>query len=221
MTYLKDYFFKKTSFILLAVIILALAPFTEIGKIAFYLLFILSIIYSVLNYKSFEIQNDSVKWVLFALVAWFAWTVLTNVINGVPELTSRSLWRRQANIISIIPMFFLFKAYPVSGKALIKLVLFSSCIVFARGVYEIYYLDISRLAGGEHPIQYASIAMLMLICLLTALFSNRSSIFIKTILFVGSMFLIAGIIMTLSRGVWLMLPVIAIMLLFLQCQKQV
>lgn len=202
-----------SSLLLLSITILSLAPFTQIGKISYYLLFILSLYFVIKNYKKISIDDKNIKYIIFALLAWFIWTVISNLLNGVPELSHRSLWRREAYIVSIIPLYFLFRYYPPNTKILIAVIVLAAYILAVKGVHEIIYLENDRFEGGAHSIQLASIATLLFIVLVSILLFLKTSTVFKIFAFVALACLLFSVIISESRGVWVAYPVIFIVVM--------
>ena len=201
---------RYSIYLFLSLSLIMIGAFTKYGKSSFYVLFFISIVFLVLNFKKIKCSDKDVKYILIALFAWFLWTVFTNLMNGIPELTHRSLWGRQAFIISIIPLFFLFKKYTPSERLIFVVICIASVVMFGMAIYQIHYLGMNRAKGGEHHIQFGSIAMLLLAYIVSIGFFGNKENRRRYLMLIPMALLFVCIILSTSRGLWLTLPVLLV-----------
>ena len=201
--------------ILVSAVMITLGASSQLGKQSFYVLLLIAIFFLVKNIKNLAIEDRDLKFVFITLLLWLSWTILTNLWNGVPELSMRSLWRRQFFIISIIPLFFLFRRYPLNKNILLLAIIFASLLLIANAVYDVFYLGLKRSKGGPDEIQLGSNAVLLFILLTSIQMHFRFSLNLRFVIVISILSLFAAIILSGTRGIWLALPVLLInMILF-------
>jgi len=208
---------------LIAGFIIALPPLTKLGKNLFNLLSLVSILFVIFNRGSIRNLCKDEKFILSAVVVFLGWSILTYFFNGSPDRGTTFLWHRQFFVVMLIPIFLYLRKNKLPVLFYLIVIILSSIVIFGFSIKEIYVdaqlgvstLEGYRVRGGMHPIQYGSIALILLCFLVTYPFFFKTEKWLKILLLILSVGLVASIIFSQARGVWVGLPIIACLWLFL------
>ena len=158
---------------------------------------------------------------LFIIVAWFAVAVLSHVYNGFPGNGYMMLQKRYSKLLYAIPVFLYFRQFPLNPRYLwligVLLSIELGLIAVAEQWNDGLFMYPGRASGNVHPIPFALIASCgaILVMTLTDYRSNWSRI----IALIASLFAAYAIIQSGSRGIWVAVPVLGYLLLWLKYRQ--
>ncbi len=113
---------------LFALFVVMLPRYTDTAKTWFVLLILGATIYLACNWRQLR-QTSRLERVFFAaLIGNFAWIAFCYYANGEPGRGSSFLWGRHFYLPFLIPLFYLFRRFEISDRA-IALILFCSVVV--------------------------------------------------------------------------------------------
>ncbi len=227
MSWVRNNWLALTTLLLLALFYITLPAFTQLGKNIFYLLSIFSIGYLIFKHKELSKAGKDELLVFMLVLVFLVWTIFTYYLNDKPERGDLFLWNRQVFIVMLLPLYFILKKVQISEKLLLGIVIVSTVVMFGGALYEIYVkagvsfsqLGGYRVRGGMHPIQYGSIALIFFIVLLSALLNIKMNALMKATVIGAMLLLLAVIVVTQARGVWLALGLVGFLTILLMINK--
>lgn len=204
-----------------------LPAFTSAGKASYNLLSLIAIAYVLINWRSVQPLKKEEKIILWLVMLFAGWAVLTYLVNGSPGRGGRFLWNRQIFIIMLPVIFLILRHLNFPEKFYFNVFLVSSVALLAMGVYEIMQqknaglLDIGsyRLKGSMHPIQFGSISLIFLSFISGYVFVFRRSMYEKLFVLVLVLCLVVSVVYSQARGVWLALIVMPVIWLLFYPSK--
>ncbi|TXZ77096.1 O-antigen ligase family protein [Vibrio mimicus] len=101
----------------------------------------------------------------------------------------------------------------INIQSIYYVLVIASIVCGVNAFYEYYVLNIARVGVATNPIPYALYISFLILCCIYFLLIN-SSIFMKVLAGIGSLLLLAAVIMTDVRGVIVFLPIAIFYLIF-------
>ena len=203
--------------LLLAIVLICLPAYTEIGKKAFYLLAFLSLIFFIKNFRDLKQLDPIIKLFFVVIAVNFIWTLFTFYLNDSPGRGSNFVWNRQFFILFIPPLYLLFRHVKIPFYLLWSSVVVSVLLAAYVG-HQDTLIEGQRARGGMHPILFGSIMLCEAIYLLVVSFT-RDELWIKVLSFCGFVLGVVVVIWSQSRGVWAAMPVLLALVSFVFFRK--
>lgn len=133
-----------------------------------------------------------------------------DVVNGVKRLT------RYMHFPLLIPMYLLLKKYKVeTGKVFLIGLLATSVVMFGQAIYQTAYSSMARATGAVHPIIFGDVAMWSAVVVFCAVITLPKSSKYYFLGFLAISLALIASILSASRGPWILLPVGAVWLLWI------
>lgn len=213
----REHWLQLVTSLLLALCIITLPAYTDIGKNAFYLLALLSLFYLVTNLHQLKQLDKVLKFFFAVIVLHFLWTLLTFYINGSPGRGSNFIWSRQVFLLFIPPLYLLLRGIKISFYVIWSSVLLSVLLAAYIGYQDIQVAG-GRAQGGMHPILFGSIILCEGFYLLVIAALNKRP-WVKIVSLLGFALATLVVIWTQSRGVWVAHPVLLFVFILVMLNK--
>lgn len=210
---------EKTVWVLLALFVITLPGFTRIGKDIFYVLLLISLIYMAVERPKFSSLNKDEKIIFSLLILFFLWTVFTFYINGKPGKGDILVWSRQVFLLLIIPLYFLFRRYPLPPQWLFIVLLLSAFVTSGVAINDVFFDGArfrGRAGGGMHPILFGSVSLFMAVLISSFLLNTKQNKIFSVLSILAIVGLLAAIALTKARGVWLAIPALILVVLLMK-----
>lgn len=197
---------------LLSGFLILLPRYLETAKVWFYLLSLLAIVLMLADPRQL-IRTTRPEQVLFAaILANFAWILFTYHWNGAPGQGDAFIWNRQFHFLMLIPLFFLFRRFPVSDRQMLLILIAGAALTSAALLIDMTQATKFKIQGmsgnkfGAAQVCIAGIFALSWICL-----KGRWE---RTLAVLGLALSLFVIVATKSKAAWIMIPVLTGLFLF-------
>jgi O-antigen ligase len=197
-----------------ALYVILLPRFTYSAKVMYVLLILTAFGYLAFNIRQIRQTSRLERAFFVVMVANFSWIVVTFYLSGKPSASDSFIWNRHVYMLSLIPMFFLFRRYKISDQTFIILLVCSvalssadMAIALAQGVDHRF--------KGMNPNGFAPIQL----CLAGTLFFYFLRIqqpWLRWLALAGTILGVINVILSLSKMTWISLVLlIVIFMLYL------
>ncbi len=158
---------------------------------------------------------------LMIVAAWFGLAVLSHVYNDFPGNGLMMIGERYSKLIYAIPVFLYFRQFPLNIRFLwlvaVLLSVETGIISLLERWNDEIFLYPGRASGNVHPITFALIAACGA-CMAITLADYRN-IRHRVLTTIALLLALLAIILSGSRGIWVALPVLGYVILWLRYRK--
>lgn len=196
---------------MLVLFLIFLPRYIDISMDFFYLLCLTGFVALVPNLRDFRQIQFQDKAFLLIIVLNFLWIWFCYYINGEPEGGSGMLRNRQAHVLFLIPLYFLFRRYPIRMDILL-LALFTSSVVTTGDIMLDLYAGVDHRFKGMNPNAFGPIQLCVAGMLFLSFWFLSGKL--KMLSLLGFSLSIVTVILSGSRGTWLAGLFASIFLLF-------
>ena len=196
---------------MLVLFLIFLPRYPFISMDFFYLLCLTGLVTLVPNLRDFKQIQFQEKAFLLIIVSNFLWIWFCFYINGEPEGGSGMLRNRQAHILFLIPLYFLFRRYPIRMD-IFMLALFTSSVVATGDIMLDLYTGVDHRFQGMNPNAFGPIQLSVAGMLFLSFWFLSGKL--KMLSLLGFSLSIVTVILSESRGTWLAALIASVFLFF-------
>lgn len=192
-------------------VFIATTPY--VGGVLYVLLFLAGVGFGWSVWGCLEAWEKKVLigFVLFCVLISLSLINNHDVESGVKRLT------RYMHFPLLIPMYFLLKKYKVeTGQVYLLGLLITSVVMFGQAIYQAVYLGWARAIGAAHPIIFGDVAMWSAVILFCAIVTLPKNLKYYLLGYLGMSLALVASLLSASRGAWVLLPVVAVWLLWIK-----
>ncbi len=192
--------------------LLMTVPFAGGG--ALFLLVIVSCI-GLFHNREVVPLNQSERYLLFSVLFFFT----VYAINIISFGTRLSGLDDVSRFIILLPIFFYLRKANVRVEYFIFSIIIGAIACGVFGFYQIFHLELPRAEGIKNAVPFGGISIVLgLMCLSGVLLSSISKPF-RLLLFTGFLLGLAGSIFSGTRGGWIAIPVVLLMIVAMNPMK--
>ncbi len=143
-----------------------------------------------------------------------------SLINSHDIITGISKLERYLYFLLIIPVYLLLRQLNIeTGRTILYGAIVATFVFLGNGIYETTYLGNDHVSGAYHKIVFGDIAILIAIVIVAALITIIKKLWQYTLGIIAIICAFYAGFLSQSRGAWLLVPVIALLLLWIYRQS--
>jgi len=194
--------------LVLALYLVPLARFNDVGKVGFALLALGGFFYLLFNPRQVLDTGPRERFFFLVVLANFAWIAITFYLNDEPGSGYSMVWSRHFYLLFLIPMYYLFRRVEIPDRALAVLVVAGVLLGLGDMLVEMAHGADDRSGGinpnGFGPIQLCLSGMLLLF------FINYPSDPRRWIALLGFGAGVVSVVLSQSKSTWVTLVVLSV-----------
>ena len=204
--------------VVFALFLLMLPRYNDIAKVWFVILIFAASLYMMLNLKEMKATSNVKRAFFAAIITNFLWITFTFYINGEPGRGASFLWGRHFYLLFVIPLFFLFRKFAISDRAIVLTLSLSILLSLVDILIDISQ-GIDHRLQGMNPNAFGPIQLCLSGVLFFYFISERKH-WLRWLGLVGFILGIATVIFSKSRNTWLTLVVLSIFFIYYLSRSQ-